>query len=67
MREWACKRPTTISSCGFGMKVEHGKCSYGSKSRDAAAQSGKKWFPYNKGGEFKKWYGNQDYLVNWEE
>ena len=47
-------------------EVNHGKCSYGSKSRYAAAQSGKKWFPYNKGGEFKKWYGNQDYLVNWE-
>ena len=47
-------------------EVDHGKCSYGSKSRDAAAQSGKKWFPYNKGGEFRKWYGNQDYLVNWE-
>ena len=47
-------------------EVDHGKCSYGSESRDAAAQSGKKWFPYNKGGEFRKWYGNQDYLVNWE-
>ena len=47
-------------------EVDHGKCSYGSKSRDAAAQSGKKWFPYNKGGEFRKWYGNQDYLVDWE-
>ncbi len=47
-------------------EVDQGKCSYGSKSRDAAAQSGKKWFPYNKGGEFRKWYGNQDYLVNWE-
>ena len=44
----------------------HGKCTFGSKSRDDAAQSGKKWFPYNKGGEFRKWYGNQDYLVNWE-
>ena len=42
-------------------EVDHGKCSYGSESRDAAAQSGKKWFPYNKGGEFRKWYGNQDY------
>jgi hypothetical protein len=31
-----------------------------------AIQSGKKWFPYNKGGEFRKWYGNQDYVVNWE-
>ena len=47
-------------------EVDHGKCSYDSKSRDAAAQSGKKWFPYNKGGEFRKWYGNQNYLVNWE-
>ena len=25
-----------------------------------------KWFPYNKGGEFRKWYGNKDYLLNWE-
>ena len=47
-------------------EVDQGKCSYHSKSRDAAAQSGKKWFPYNKGGEFRKWYGNQEYLVNWE-
>lgn len=23
------------------------------------------WFPYNKGGEFRKWYGNQTFLVNW--
>jgi type II restriction/modification system DNA methylase subunit YeeA len=26
----------------------------------------KKWIPYNKGGEFKKWYGNNEYVVNWE-
>lgn len=26
----------------------------------------KKWFLYNKGGEFRRWYGNNDYLVNWE-
>lgn len=25
-----------------------------------------KWFPYNKGGELRKWYGNRDYVVNWE-
>lgn len=25
-----------------------------------------KWFPYNKGGDFRKWYGNQELLVNWE-
>ena len=26
----------------------------------------KRWFPYNKGGEFRKWYGNREYFVNWE-
>lgn len=25
-----------------------------------------KWIPYNKGGRFRKWYGNNDYVVNWE-
>ena len=24
-----------------------------------------KWYPYNKGGQFRKWYGNQDYVVDW--
>ena len=28
--------------------------------------NGKKWYPYNKGGEFRKWYGNREYLINWE-
>ena len=27
---------------------------------------GKKWFPCNKGGDFRRWYGNQEYVVNWE-
>lgn len=35
-------------------------------SREDALKSGLKWFPYNKGGGFKKWYGNNEYLVNWE-
>ena len=25
-----------------------------------------KWFPYNKGGEFRRWYGNNDYVVNFQ-
>ena len=25
-----------------------------------------KWFPYNKGGDFRRWYGNNEYLLNWE-
>lgn len=31
-----------------------------------ALKSNKKWFPYNKGGEYRKWYGNNDYIVNYE-
>ena len=31
-----------------------------------ASSSGAKWFPYNKGGEFRKWYGNNDCIVNWK-
>jgi type II restriction/modification system DNA methylase subunit YeeA len=31
-----------------------------------AEEKGKKWFPYNKGGDYRKWYGNQSHVVNWE-
>ncbi|MCB1985779.1 MAG: BREX-1 system adenine-specific DNA-methyltransferase PglX, partial [Nitrosomonas sp.] len=33
---------------------------------DSALASGKKWFPYQKGGENRRWYGVQDFVVNWE-
>ena len=26
----------------------------------------KKWFPYNKGGSFRRWYGNLEYIINME-
>ncbi|MFC0289900.1 BREX-1 system adenine-specific DNA-methyltransferase PglX [Bombilactobacillus bombi] len=32
----------------------------------SALESHKKWFPHNKGGEYRKWYGNYDYVVNWK-
>jgi type II restriction/modification system DNA methylase subunit YeeA len=34
-------------------------------SRNDALISDFKWFPYNKGGEYRKWYGNHEYVVNW--
>ena len=36
------------------------------RDREDAKASGARWFPHNKGGEFRKWWGNQDYVVNWE-
>jgi hypothetical protein len=35
------------------------------KTRQEAVASQKTWFPYNKGGEFRKWYGNNNFVVNW--
>ena len=26
-----------------------------------------KWYPYNKGGSFRRWYGNNEYVLNWED
>lgn len=33
---------------------------------ETANISNYKWFPYNKGGDFRKWYGNNEYIINWE-
>jgi hypothetical protein len=40
---------------------------FGFSSEVESARSGRKWFPYNKGGEFRKWYGNFSYVVDWQE
>jgi hypothetical protein len=37
------------------------------RGRDDARTSGKIWFPYMKGGSQCKWYGNQQYVVNWSK
>ena len=34
-------------------------------SRKEAQNSGLKWFPCNKGGGYRKWYGNNELVVNW--
>jgi len=52
LRYW---HEVAIKQIGFGMA-----------NREQAQQSGLKWFPYNKGGQFRKWYGNQEYVVNWQ-
>ena len=35
-------------------------------TRERASASDRKWFPYNKGGQFRRWYGNQDFVVNFK-
>lgn len=47
-------------------EVGNNRTSFCCTSREEASQSGAKWFPYNKGGDFRKWYGNQEHVINWE-
>lgn len=35
------------------------------KSPEDAQRAIQKWFPYNKGGQFRKWYGNAQHVINW--
>lgn len=50
----------------FWWEVNNKKTLYRCRDNAEAVNSGKKWFPYNKGGDFQKWYGNNDYIVNFE-
>lgn len=47
-------------------EVSRSRIGFGFENAALAARSGLKWFPYNKGGSARKWYGNQWYIVNWE-
>lgn len=47
-------------------EVSFVKACLDAKDRKEAVDSQKKWFPYNKGGDFRKWYGNAEFFVNWE-
>jgi hypothetical protein len=46
-------------------EVKNSKFLKNCKSVDECIQSKKKWYPYNKGGSFRKWYGNNFYVINW--
>ncbi len=49
-----CWQEVSLSKIGFGL------------TRELAATSKKKWFPYSNGGEARKWYANYFHVVDWE-
>lgn len=53
LRQW-----TEISAARFSPDTAN---------REAAAVSGITWFPHNKGGEFRRWFGNRDLVINWKD
>ena len=48
-------------------EVDDQKSSYSCCSLEESVSSAYKWFPYNKGGDFRKWYGNNECVINWED
>lgn len=47
-------------------EVDNTKIGFGVSDRKESVASKKRWFPCNKGGSFRKWFGNNEYIVNWE-
>lgn len=52
--------------CRNWQEVSLNNIGFNCPSRSKAEELKLKWFPFNKGGGFRKWYGNNDTLVNWE-
>jgi hypothetical protein len=50
----------------FTWEVSIHNCKINAISRVEAKESLKRWFPYAKGGEYRKWFGNLEYLVDWK-
>ncbi len=46
-------------------EIDFTKIGWNYNNKIEAKESKKKWFPYNKGGAYRKWYGNNEYLINW--
>jgi len=49
----------------FWWEVVLERIAFDCRDRAEALATGQRWFPYMKGGAYRKWYGNQEYVVNW--
>lgn len=49
------------------VEVSHKTTGLNCLSKESAFASGKKWFPYNKGGQFRKWFGNNETVVMFDK
>ncbi len=47
-------------------EVNYRKIDFSSTSCDESQKGGHKWFPYAKGGAYRRWNGNLEHVVNWE-
>ena len=47
-------------------EVDYLNIEFNCESYENSKNSNLKWFPHNKGGKFRKWYGNHQYVINWK-
>lgn len=67
---WGCNGMTTGENDRFlrlWFEVGSRSSEYCSSSAAEAKRSGATWFPYNKGGDFRKWYGNEEWVIDWKD
>lgn len=50
----------------YWWEVSRHRIARGCADRRAAESTGARWFPYQKGGSFRKWYGNLEFVVDWK-
>ena len=50
----------------YWWEVDFNNIGFSSINCEDSKNTNKKWFPYNKGGSFRKWWGNQEFIINWE-
>ena len=46
-------------------EISHNNVAVACHNKEEQIAVNKRWIPYNKGGDFRKWYGNNEYVVNW--
>ncbi len=51
----------------FWYEVDAARTNLSAESSQAASESGARWFPLVKGGDFRKWFGNLESVVDWED
>lgn len=47
-------------------EIEKHRINFIATSDEDARMSAFKWFPCTKGGSYRKWYGNKEYIMDWE-
>jgi type II restriction/modification system DNA methylase subunit YeeA len=48
-------------------ECDYSRIGFNFSDSEEAANSRFRWFPYNKGGDFRKWYGNQEFVLDWAD